>query len=280
MSAQLSQDISYSPAEGEARSGAFDGGSWSAAILGALPIVLSGFLYALQGFDYSQSFLPAEAMLLDFGLHLLLLVGVVFAWNRQFPRWSLSYVAVTLLFSLMLSTTHSSLHLFGRTVALQPWGWRAWAPLAGVILAMALVSRSLRPLLRLLTTMLRDWTRLSFLLYSGWVWLVLGAIYDSKTWYEQPLYLPLDVLIATFAFAGGAVAYLLARHNWQRVLALIVPLFVFMGLGAISQALQGSALDISYHLHGVPIWLALILLPAFFDFLFGRACGLRAAHRR
>lgn len=276
MSAHLSHDMSRPPAAGKARGEVSEGGPWPAAILGVLPIFLSGLLYALQGFNYSQSFLPAEAMLLDFGLHLLLLVGVIFGWNRQFPRWSLSYVAVTLVYSLMLATTHSFLPLFGRTVALQPWGWRAWVPLAGVILAMALVSRSLRPLLRLMTGMLRDWTRLSFLLYSAWVWLVLGAIYDNKTWYEQPLYLPLDILIATLAFAGGAVAYLLARHNRQRVLALIVPLFIFMGLGAISQAIQGAPLDSSYNLHAVPLWLALILLPAFFDLLFRRASGLRA----
>jgi hypothetical protein len=276
MSAHLSHDMSRPPAAGEARRGVFAGGSWPAAILGALPILLSGSLYALQGLDYSQSFLPVDAILLDLGLHLLLLAGVVLGWNRRFPRWSLSYVAVTLVYSLMLATTHSFLPLFGRMVALQPWGWRAWVPLAGVILAMALMRRSLRPLLRLSTSLLRDWTKLSFLLYSGWVWLVLGAIYDSKTWYEQPLYLPLDILIATLAFSGGVVVYLLASHNRQRVLALIAPLFVFMGLGAISQAVQGRALDSGYNLHAVPLWLALILLPAFFDLLFRRAFGLRA----
>lgn len=58
----------------------------------------------------------------------------------------------------------------------------------------------------------------------------------------------------------------------------IALLFVFMALAAVSQALQGRALDGSYNARAVPLWLALILAPAFFANLYQRVTHLRVIH--
>jgi hypothetical protein len=108
--------------------------------------------------------------------------------------------------------------------------------------------------------------------------LLLGASYDSKTWYENTLFLPLDLLVATLAYSGGIVAYLMARQRWQRVLALFIPLFVHLLANTISHSVQRGTLSSSFSVTlALIIWLVLIFSPAVLTGLFRQLGRIRPA---
>jgi hypothetical protein len=138
------------------------------------------------------------------------------------------------------------------------WGFLAWLPLLVLIIFMLVIGRTLRPLLQFFQSIWREWALLSFALYGAITWLLLGAFYDNKTWYNNTIYLPLNMFLLTLVITSGAFFYMQCRRPWRRVLSLqlaIIPIFLVSG---IVESLDGNALL------GPPqsmlVWLIIIMM--------------------
>lgn len=247
--------------------------SWVEISAGILPFLLLGSIYVIKGLDYHFPPSRSWAFTRQWQLVtlLLLLVGLGIGWARSFPRWSYAYLGAAFVSSSgMASSVTYGFALFGYTFGAEQWGWRGWAPILLLIVLMLLLTRSLRPLARMLEGMKRDWTLLSFTLYAMMSWLNLGMNYDNKSWYDQTLYLPLGLLLVTLLFAGGAYLYMIAHRQWPRALALQAAFILSLPTSAAITTLDGGFSQfaspstvvswLSYHLF-LLLWCSVPLFP-------------------
>jgi hypothetical protein len=205
--------------------------TWKEILAAILPFILFGSTFVLEGMDYHDSRPPGPTWPItrywQWAVLAGLLVGLGVGWARNFPRWSYAYLGAVLMGSTGLASAASfGLELLGFTFGREQRVWLDWMPLLLLALIMLLLTRSLRPLARLFEGMQRDWTRLSFVLYTMFCWLILVVTYDGKTWYLQTQYLPLNLLLVTLVFAGGAFFYMRVHRPWPRALVLQAALFL------------------------------------------------------
>lgn len=210
-------------------------------IAGILPFILFGLMFTLLGIDYHRPLTWMRNGMASFLIiHVLLLVGLGVGWAKRFPRWSYAYLGAVVMTSIWLAGISSfGYRLFGYTFGREQWGWRAWVPLFILTVVMLLVTRSPRRLARLFQGVRRDWTRLSFALYAAVAWLLLLVTYDSKSWYNQTIFLPLNMFLLTLLITGGALFYMQERRPWPRVLALQATLILFFLVSALVTTLDG-----------------------------------------
>jgi hypothetical protein len=188
------------------------------------PFLAFGLATALMGAAFSL--LPSEwARKVGFGLlvagYLIPLAGLGVGWVKRFPRWSYPYVTLVVLFTLYwMSVATPGVRIFNYTFGSQDlWGWRAWIPFLVMAAVAILVTRSVRPVVQLVTGVRHDWTRLSFGLY-GLMPLVVWISFDEVNMMYQLPYL----IASTIALAGGALAYGRSARTWQRALSLLAGL--------------------------------------------------------
>ncbi|MDH4138510.1 MAG: hypothetical protein OEW09_17590, partial [Anaerolineae bacterium] len=115
---------------------------------------------------------------------------------------------------------------FGRN---DQWGWRAWIPVSVMIVIALLITRSLRPLLKLFTNIWADWTLVTFGMF-GFMPLLIGIGFDEV---DRLYSLPFMVAL-TFLMVGTALAYLRSTRQWQRVLALLIGIILILTIVAIA----------------------------------------------
>lgn len=234
-------------------------------VAGVLPFLLAGLALTVQGLDKLRLTRFAIEYSLDVWLvvMLLLAVGLCAGWVRGFPRWSLAWLGLLVLFSADLAgkATHGQ-HSLG--IVLDPgqrWGVLAWLPLIGAVMAGTAISRSLRPLLDLGRGIWRDWTRLSFFLYSSLMPFLLVMTVEDVDSRAYVTYLALLSLI----LALGALFYLLARNPAGRTLSLlagqVVMIFTALVIGAW-QMEPGTTKDMTVSLVGLAVWVGFVCLPA------------------
>ena len=236
-----------------------------AILVGMLPFVLFGLMYVLKGVTYHA---PLAWMGYGvYGIHGYLglivlgltLIGLGIGWARRFPRWSYAYLGVTVMNSVWLADVSTQgFRLFGYTFGREQWGWRGWLPLLALTAVMLLLTRTLRPLRQLFVGMWQDWTRLSFVLYGVLTWLILGVSYDNKTWYDNTLFLPLNMFLLTLVITGGAFFFMWGRRPWQRVMALQLAIILYPPVSAAVEALDGNNFFISPD--SVVAWLFIIII--------------------
>jgi hypothetical protein len=108
------------------------------------------------------------------------------------------------------------------------YGRRAWIPLIVLALVALLLTRSRRPLIRLIQGVWNDWTRLSFALY-GFALPVFTVIFFDNEWGTFEL---IGLMLDTLLLAVGAIAFMRSRVIWQRVVSLqaIMWILVFKGI--------------------------------------------------
>ena len=246
-----------------------DAGSWAQAMSAALPFLVAG-LWAVS------NALPASLVggwwrylwiwLLLAG-YLGALMGFVLGWVKGFPRWSYGYVLCFPLWSWDLGALRISRHAY--------LGWGSVVPLGVAALVALGISRSFRPLLRLIKGVLEDWTQLSFALYSMATWLLWVAFDEVRDDYELPFAIAVNAILI-----AGALVYIRVAGRWRRALSLIA------GLGA---AWVVMAVGTAFYWHGrtvglgreplngfveagrtvsvLPIAVALLLAPALLSLL-------------
>ena len=205
--------------------------SWSAALVGALPFLLFGLAYLLEGvaelgghnhpaFNLLDGSLnrPAITLTAPMGVYFVCALGLLFGVSKGFPRWSYAYLGMSLFFGWNYSS--------GRYYGVNYDSW-AWLPLFAAIILGLLFTRSLQPLARLLQGAWNDWTRLSLALYAFVP--MLTVIFFDDDWGVFQLY---GLFFDTVLVAAGAVAFLRSRTIWGRVLFLeaVVLILVVKGI--------------------------------------------------
>jgi len=232
-----------------------------------LPFVLFGLLYTFQALGYARG-IREPSFYWHLSLYLVALVGLGIGWVKGFPRWSLGYLGLALIFSWWLTGLATvGFKLFGYSI--DRWEWRGWIALPVVALAAILFSRSLSPLIDLIKSIWRDWSRLSFILYAALSWVTLGILYDGKTWADPVAILPLQVFCAALFIMLGVLPYLHLFFPWQRGLALQGAFnLALLSSIAIGAAVSGKA-DVAWPI--LAVWFVFLLLPG----ILGLACRAR-----
>jgi len=136
----------------------------------------------------------------------LVLVGFVFAWKRNFPRWSypyLGWIGVVILFGG-----------FGNRGDVGPSPWLVWLPLLLALLVSVLVHPSLEPVKQSWWNWRKDWSLISFALLSM-VEFFVWANYD-----EMPGPRLFWMIASTGIFILGTLGYLRLRSVSGSILAL------------------------------------------------------------
>ena len=222
-----------------------------------LPFMLFSILTTIKAFDYARG---ADGVSFNWhvSLYLVALAGMGIGWVKGFPRWSLGYLGLALVYSWWLHGLATfGFKLFGYPI--DRWEWRGWTALLAVALVATLISRSLSPLVDLAKSIWIDWSRLSFILYAALSWLMLGMIYDNKTWTDPVEILPLLVFSAALFIVFGVLPYLHLHLPWQRGLALQGAFnLAWLSSIAIGAVVSGRA-DVAWPL--LAVWFVFLLLP-------------------
>lgn len=241
---------------------------WGEALIGALPFLLFGLAYLLEGVAELGGHKPPAFKLLDGSLNhpaiiLTLPMGVYFAsalglllgvW-KGFPRWSYAYLGMSAYFGWY----YSNGSYYG--VVYDAW---AWLPLTVAILLGLLLARSLQPLARLFQGAWKDWTRLSFTLYAFAV-PVFTVIFFDENWGAFKLY---ELFFDTVLLSAMAVAFLRARTSLSRVLSLEAAVLVLVVKGILEGWFGGLGrlLDWTMLLF-IIAYIGFLLLPALIGLL-------------
>lgn len=233
--------------------------SWGEALIGAVPFLLFGLAYLLEGFtlldghrrpvftlvDASLNH-PAVMLTLPMGVYFACVLGLLFGALKGFPRWSYSYLGLSLYFGWYYSN--------GRFYGVTYDSW-AWLPSLAAIILSLLLTRSLQPLARLVQGAWNDWTRLSFAVYA-FILPILTIVFFDDDWGISQLY---GLIFDTLLLAAGAVAFLRSRTIWGRVLSLQAAVLILVVKGVI-----GGWLNRNFwaSLSFLSIFFGLLLLPA------------------
>jgi hypothetical protein len=238
--------------------------SWGEALIGALPFLLFGLAYLLDGIielggHYRPAFNLQDGSLLvrplhrsaiilttPMGVYFVCVLGLLFGVLKGFPRWSYAYLGMSLYFGWYYSNGRFSGVVYG--------SW-AWLPSFAAIILGLLLTRSLQPLVRLLQGAWNDWTRLSFALYA-FALPALTTIFFDMDWEASQLY---GLLFDTMLLAAGAVAFLRSRTIWGRVLSLLGVLLILVVKGILGGWLDGQFWPaVSF----TTLFISFLLLPA------------------
>jgi hypothetical protein len=197
-------------------------------VLGLLPFVMLGTAIVLFEAPLKPGPPAGVAMVtagvLGLGGYVLILAVLLWAWLKEFPRWSMPYLGYGLIFALYFSFVATpGLVIFNIPVwGGELWGWRACAPVGLVALAGFLLSRPpWKPLFRLFEKIWKDWTFLAFGLY-GFLPLVLPILQDEM----DHAYSLWPTLIAVFIVAAGAALYLVYARKPFRSAFLLGGMFL------------------------------------------------------
>jgi hypothetical protein len=207
--------------------------SWGAALVGALPFLLFGLAYLLDGFaelgghnrltfnllDGSLN-LPAIIFTPQMGVYFICALGLLIGVLKGFPRWSYAYLGMSLYFGW----SYNNQNYYGLF-----YKWWVWIPLFVAIVLGLLLTRSLQPLARLFQGAWNDWTRLSFSLYALAL-PMLTVIFFDEDWGAFQLY---GLFFDTVLLAAVAVAYMRSRTTLGRVLSLQAAVLVLVVKGLL-----------------------------------------------
>jgi hypothetical protein len=174
------------------------------------------------------------ALWLFIGGYLALLIGFGVGWAKGFPRWSYPYAGYVLVFTLyFMHVATPGPRIFNYTFRSNDlWGWRAWIPFSVMAVIALLFTRSIRPLLQLVTRVWQDWTRLSFGLYGIMPLVVFISFDEVNRRYQLPF-----LLVLTLVLAGGALAYMRSARTWRRALALLIGLTLSWAVTTVGTAI-------------------------------------------
>jgi hypothetical protein len=244
---------------------------WTAAFVGALPFLLFGLAYLLEGITelgghYGPAFNLQDGSFLDrplnhpaiiltapIGVYFVFVLGLSFGILKGFPRWSYAYLGMSIYFGWYYSN--------GRFQGVV-YGLWAWLPLFAAIILGLLLNRSLQPLIRLLRGAWNDWTRLSFALYA-FALPMLTIIFFDDDWGVLQLY---GLVFDTVLLAAGAVVFLRSRTTRGRVLSLLVAFLILALKGFREGWLDGQIWPmVSFTL----LYSGLLLLPGLIGLLRG-----------
>jgi hypothetical protein len=217
-------------------------------MMGSLPFLVFGlFLILLEiPIDWKlPAWFDTFTGVIFVSLLLVPAIGFGVGWVQKFPRWSYPYAGMAFVMALYIANvTTPGLNILGYPIfGRDPWGWRAWIPLAMALIAALAVSRSFQPLVKLFTNLWEDWSILSYLMV-GLLPLLIAIQFDEiDRLYSLYFMVPFAVLLV-----GMVLLYLRSKSTWQRVLVLTIGVFaiVFLAvLGSNSYWLNHNGMHLS-----------------------------------
>lgn len=230
-----------------------------------LPFVLFGILFTLEALGYARG-TPGLSLYWHLPVYLVALAGLGIGWVKRFPRWSLGYLGLALVYGWWLHGLSTfGFKLFGYPI--DRWEWRGWIALLAVALVATLITHSLSPLVDLAKSIWIDWSRLSFILYGALSWLTLAVISDGSPRSDPVEILP-QVFCAALFIVLGVLPFLHLHFPWQRGLALQGAFnLAWLSSIAIGAVVSGRA-NVAWPI--LAIWFVFLLLPGILG-LFRRA---------
>ena len=239
--------------------------SWGEAFIGALPFLLFGLAFLLDGLAElngqelpvihvlgGNRDLPALTLTVEMGVYLACALGLFLGVWQGFPRWSYAYLGMCLYFGWI----YNNQFYYGLL-----YEWWTWLPLLTAVFLGMLLARSLQPLAGLFQGVWNDWTRLSFALYAFAV-PMFTLVFFEDDWGVFHLY---GLFFDTVLLAAGAVAYLRARTIWGRVFSLQAAVLVLVVKGILQgwgPTSGGQLRLVSWSLMFIITSLGIFLLPA------------------
>jgi hypothetical protein len=198
--------------------------SWKAAIAAILPLVCFPLLILMTGtlrsllfaahlhFLYYALWTDVTTFGIYIPFYLLLLFGFLFAWLRDFPRWSYTYLGwlmIILISGLGISELNDPYLKYLKLI---------WGPFLVALLFAILLNPTIKPLKALWRSWLWDWTLASFMLFSILEFMVLASFYEmpgpsvSRVFWQA---------LAIAVLVGGALWYMRASGRNRRILILL-----------------------------------------------------------
>jgi hypothetical protein len=171
-------------------------------ISAGLPVLVIGSVLTLFNLPDLQA--AGDWAWLLFAADGIVLAGLVIGWLNWFPNWSYAFAGMAVLFSLWWSTSTN-----GTDQLLS--GPLAWSPLLLALALGILLSRSLKPILKLLQGMLRDWSLASLGLYG-----VLPLAIDTVMSVMPAANAIVFQILAVICLTAGAATAGLARQSHTR----------------------------------------------------------------
>lgn len=180
---------------------------WPGSLAG-LPVLVFGvalILANLQGFrgrgDWTWLLFAADG---------IVLIGILIGSIGWFPIWVYAFAGMAVLFSLWWS---SSTVGTDRTLS----GLLAWSPLLIALALSVLLTRSLKPLLKFLQGLLRDWSLASLGLYSVLPFAMVAVMSELPA-ANASVY---QILAVLFMTAGAAIAGLVEQPQTRWIALLL-----------------------------------------------------------
>jgi hypothetical protein len=249
---------------------------WKAAFVGALPFLLFGLAYLIEGITelgghYGPVFNLLDGSLLERppnhptitlslpqGVYFVSALGLLFGVIKGFPRWSYAYLGMSIYFGWYYSS--------GSFLGVDYDLW-AWFPLFAAIILGLLLNRSLQPLTRLLQGAWNDWTRLTFALYAFFLPMQTMFFFDGD-WGVLQLY---GLVFDTLLLATLAVVFLRSCTTWGRVLSLEAAILILVVKGILMGWIGelDGVLDWPVVLFIIILYFGLLLLPGMIGLLKG-----------
>ena len=239
-------------------------GSWTHALGATVPFVLVGLfaIWSARPMVWNGGWLRSLLIVLLVAGSLGALAGLVVGWAKGFPRWSYGYVLCLPFWSWYMGCWRISRQ--------ELLGWRSMIPLGVAVVVALAITRSLRPLLRLVAGVLEDWTRLSFVLYSLATWLLWVSFDEVANDHELPYAIAVNAILI-----AGALVYVRVAGRWRRALSLVAGFgtaWLVMTVGTASYWHGRQGISSGVRLNGfveaaktvavLPIAVALLLSPA------------------
>jgi hypothetical protein len=211
--------------------------SWRGTFAGMAPFLIFGLILIFLEIPHDWAIPPWLTYLggaFFLGVIVLPPIGLGIGWVKGFPRWSYPYVGHVLLFSLyLMSASTPGLRIFGYDLfGRELWGWRAWIPFLTMAAIVLLITRSLRPVLKLFTNVWQDWTLLTFTMF-GFMPLLVAIGFDEV---DRLYSLPFMVILA-LVMLSTALTYLRSVYPWRRILALLVGIILIVAVTTVAPTL-------------------------------------------
>jgi hypothetical protein len=229
----------------------FDDGpaTWKATLAGIVPFLIWGAVPSMTWLvvrwaQLSQTTTESISWISWVGRFSILIVGFAIGWAKGFPRWSYPYVGVALtlpgvalaMSPLLAFTNFSSGYWIGYVVA---------------VVLLLLFARAWRLLRSLYEGVRRDWTQLSFSLYTA-VLTAFSMVLDIvPASYDVPWKLA-SYLIAV----AGAAVYMRSRTGLQRLRAMLVSVTLAMTVVGVCRATYFDGLPVPGAHHPAVWWSA------------------------
>lgn len=213
--------------------------------------------------------------------YVISLIGLGVGWRQYFPRWSYLYAG----FALTFAAYWAGIGMKGwRILGFEfpsdgSWSWRAWVPLALLVVIMLVITRSQEPLRCFFKNIKREWSHLSLLLFAWLASLTMTVTLDS-------IELAHEFWSPVILFAGfilGVLLYTQAKGSWKRASGLDIGLLVgFLGSILVDQILSPETTmfpvlstiaikDRPLYYLGMAGWIIVLFGLVFLPALFNRA---------